>query len=287
MKLVRSWPRNTAMTLIELLVAVTVGATLVVLLASMIDSGSRWGSTIQTGLTSRHDGKIVLDYLQRDMAGITAAEAKRNTLTIIPEKVAGPNGAEVSSLWIMLLNRPAVISGQGGIKTISYRLVYTDPMTPNGSYPRLALFRTAQSPEPNSENRFLHAEDLHSDFWLKNWGEYTAENGGRDLLDDYLLENIIDFKAKLHYRYLDASGERKMGSVLLDNEVHWTSQGFEGSDIAADETPNLPLSITFTLKVLRAGSTVQIEAGRPLAEVIESESVTVSRTIPILVNDLF
>ena len=274
-------PRSAGITLLELLVAMSVGMILILILAAMTDAASRWSLRIQSDLTGRHDVKVTLDYFERDITTIVSPESGKASLTIAPEQVDGPNGVSVQSAWMMLLSRSAVSSEQGAIRAVSFRLVYADPMTPNGSYPRYALYRTVISPKAGANNSFLDAPDLKAGYWNQKWPQYLAQNSGRDILDDYILEDIVDFSASVQYTYKDSSGARHTVSTEIGQLIHWTDQGITG--VPPEHVPNIPLSITLNLTLLSETGVTQMESGRSdLAEVIRKESVSASRTFPIL-----
>lgn len=266
-------------TLIEMLVALAVAMILVVVVASITSSTLSMNTLIHGRLLAQQDTKVALDFLERDFDALAPAEKSRTTLSIVQETVDGPGGAnEISSFWIMLLSRPVGSSSQGQIRTVSYRLLYIDPMVPGGAHKRLALYRT-ELPKALSGNAtgFLDVADLHTNFWKDYWATLAADNGGKTLLEDYLVENIVDIKVTLNYLAKDGSP----GSVTLPAgaAVSWTSNGFEGASLT---TPNTPVSVTLILTSLRPLGTKLYESGAiKLDTAIQKQGVVLSRTFPI------
>jgi len=60
---------------------------------------------------------------------------------------------------------------------------------------------------------------------VTHWPVYAADNSGRTLLEDYLVENIVDFQIELHY--LDSAGVATNMIVPAGATVNLTSNGFE------------------------------------------------------------
>ena len=271
--------RPAGFTLIEMLVALAVAMLLLVLVASITSSSLSMNTLIHGRLLAQQDTKVALDFLERDFDALTPAEKSRTTLSIVQETVAGPGGpSEVSSFWIMLLSRPVGSSYQGQIRAVSYRLLYIDPMAPGGARKRLTLYRT-ELPKALSGNAtaFLDVADLHTNFWKDYWAIHAADNGGKTLLDDCLVENIVDIKIALNY--LTAAGIPASVTLTAGAAVNWTSNGFEGASLA---TPNTPVSITLILTSLRPMGTKLYESGAmTLAAAIQQQGVVLSRTFPI------
>jgi hypothetical protein len=183
----------------------------------------------------------------------------------------------------MLLSRPVGSSYQGQIRAVSYRLLYIDPMAPGGARKRLTLYRT-ELPKALSGNAtaFLDVADLHTNFWKDYWAIHAADNGGKTLLDDCLVENIVDIKIALNY--LTAAGIPASVTLPAGAAVNWTSNGFEGASLA---TPNTPVSITLILTSLRPMGTKLYESGAmTLAAAIQQQGVVLSRTFPIYPSQL-
>lgn len=266
-------------TLIEMLVALAVAMLLLVLVASITSSSLSMNTLIHGRLLAQQDTKVALDFLERDFDALSPAETSRTTLSIVQESVDGPGGAkEISSFWIMLLSRPVGSSYPGQIRAVSYRLLYTDPMVPGGAHKRLALYRT-ELPKALSGNAtaFLDVADLHTNFWKDYWAILAADNSGKTLLEDYLVENIVDIKATLNY--LTAAGSPASATIPAGAAVSWTSNGFEGASLT---TPNTPVSITLTITSLRPLGTKLYESGAmTLATAIQQQGVVLSRTFPI------
>jgi type II secretory pathway component PulJ len=276
--------RPDGFTLIEMLVALAVAMLLLVLVASITSSSLSMNTLIHGRLLAQQDTKVALDFLERDFDSLAPAEKSRATLSIVQETVAGPGGpSEVSSFWIMLLSRPVGSSYQGQIRAVSYRLLYIDPMAPGGARKRLTLYRT-ELPKALSGNAtaFLDVADLHTNFWKDYWAIHAADNGGKTLLDDYLVENIVDIKVALNY--LTAAGTPASVTLPAGAAVNWTSNGFEGASLA---TPNTPVSITLILTSLRPMGTKLYESGAmTLSNAIQQQGVVLSRTFPIYPSQL-
>ncbi|MCX6972287.1 MAG: prepilin-type N-terminal cleavage/methylation domain-containing protein [Verrucomicrobia bacterium] len=272
-------PCPAGFTLIEMLVALAVAMLLLVLIASITSSSLSLNTLIHGRLLAQQDTKVALDFLERDLDALAPAEKGRTTLTLAHEVVAGPGGAnEISSFWIMLLSRPTSSSYPGQIRAVSYRLLLLDPMVPGGSNKRLALYRT-ELPRTLSGNAtaFLDVADLHAGFWKDYWATHAADNGGKTLLDDYLVENIVDTKVTLNY--LAPDGTLTSLGLLAGAAVSWTSNGFDGALLA---TPNTPVSITLTLTSLRPAGVKLYESGAmTLDTAIRQQGVSLSRTFPI------
>lgn len=266
--------KTSGVSLVELLVAMTVGVLLVSMVTLVIGNGTRLTSKIQSDVQLRRDSKVALDYLEQDFNTIAVPEFGSSSIAVFPETVAGPNGVGINSLWLMFLSRPASTSNSKGIKTVSYRLVYNDPMTPGGDSKRLVVYRSVIAPQSGSDNRFLTTTDLHSDFWEPRWPEYQAEKSGQTLLEDYLMEGVVDIQATLNYTYEEA-GELKLGSTKITAPVSWVSEGFAGDP--AIPTPNSPVSITLAITTL---SVEFYESGLNLEDLVNRKGVVVSRTIP-------
>lgn len=272
-------PYPAGFSLIEMLVALAVAMLLLVLVASITSSSLSLNTLIHGRLLAQQDTKVAMDFLERDFDALAPAEQGRTTLTLAHEMVSGPRGAnEVSSFWIMLLSRPASGSYPGQIRAISYRLLLLDPMVPGGSKKRLTLYRT-ELPKTLSGNNtaFLDVADMHTGFWKDYWAIHAADNGGKTLLDDYLVENIVDIKVTLNYVAPDGTPASR--ALAAGAAVSWTSNGFEGSVMA---TPNTPVSITLTLTSLRPAGVKLYESGAvTLPTAIEKQGVVLSRTFPI------
>ena len=265
-------------TLVEMLVALAVTMLLVVVVASITSSSLNLNTLIHGRLSTQQDAKVALEFFGRDFDALAPAEQARTTMTVVQEQVAGPNGSSLFSFWIMLLSRPIDSSYQGQIRAVSYRLLYIDPMVPTGANKRLALYRT-ELPKTLSGNAtaFLDVPDLYADFWKNYWATYAADNGGKTLLNDFLVENIVDIKVVLNY--LSPAGIPLSASLPANATVSWTSNGFEGASIA---TPNTPVSITLILTTLRPVGAKLYESGAmQIATAIQSQSVVLSRTFPI------
>jgi prepilin-type N-terminal cleavage/methylation domain-containing protein len=266
-------------TLIEMLVALAVAMLLLVAVASITSSTLSMNSLIHGRLLAQQDAKVALDFLERDIDALAPAEKSRTTLSIVQETVGGPSGAnEISSFWIMLLSRPVGSSNQGQITTISYRLLYTDPMVPGGSHKRIAFYRKELTKAPpGNAAAFLDVADLHKNFWKDYWATLAADNGGKTFLEDYLVENIVDIKVTLNY--LDGNGSPASMTLPAGAAVSWTSNGFEGSSFTM---PNTPVSITLILTSLRPVGAKLYESGAvTLAAAIQQQGVVLSRTFPI------
>lgn len=268
-------------TLLELLVALAVGMLLLVVVASITSSTLNMNTLIHGRLFAQQDAKVALDFLERDIDALTPAEKSRTTLTIVQEPVGGAN--EISSFWIMLLSRPVGGSNQGQISTVSYRLLYTDPMVPGGSNKRLALYRSELTKTlSGNATPFLDVADLHTNFWKDYWATLAADDGGKTLLEDFLVENIVDIKVTLNY--LDGNGSPASMTLPAGASVSWTSNGFEGSSFTI---PNTPLSITIILTSLRPVGAKLYESGAmTLAKAIQQQGVVLSRTFPIYPNQI-
>ena len=266
-------------TLVEMLVALAVAMLLLVVVASITSSTLSMNSLIHGRLLAQQDAKVALDFFERDIDALAPAEMSRTTLSIVQETLDGPGGAnEISSFWIMLLSRPVGSSNQGQITTVSYRLLHTDPMVPGGARKRFALYR-AKLPKAlsGSATAFLDVADLHTNFWKDYWATHAADNGGKTLLEDYLVENIVDIKVKLNY--LDGNGSPASVTLPAGAAVSWTSNGFEGASLP---TPNTPVSITLILTSLRPVGAKLYESGAmTLATAIQQQGVVLSRTFPI------
>ena len=261
-----------------MLVALAVTMLLVVVVASITSSSLNLNTLIHGRLSTQQDAKVALEFFGRDFDALAPAEQARTTMTVVQEQVAGPNGSSLFSFWIMLLSRPIDSSYQGQIRAVSYRLLYIDPMVPTGANKRLALYRT-ELPKTLSGNAtaFLDVPDLYADFWKNYWATYAADNGGKTLLNDFLVENIVDIKVVLNY--LSPAGIPLSASLPANATVSWTSNGFEGASIA---TPNTPVSITLILTTLRPVGAKLYESGAmQIATAIQSQSVVLSRTFPI------
>lgn len=268
----------TGFTLVEMLVALAVSMILIILLASLTTATLNFNGRVHGQLSAWQDEKVALDFFKRDFDALTQAEQGRATLSIIHETVDGPNGSSLSSFWIMLLSRPASSSLQGGIRTVSYRLLCTDPMAPGGPDKRPALYRTQMARTLSGDTKaFLDLPDLHAGFWKNYWETYSKDNGGKTLLDDYLVDAIVDIKVVLNY--LTASGQPASLTLPPGAAVNWTSQGFEGASII---TPNQPVSIALILTSLRPRGVSLFAAGTlPLAKAIQMHGMVSSRTFPI------
>jgi type II secretory pathway pseudopilin PulG len=266
-------------TLLEMLVALAVGMLLLVLVASITSSSLGINTLIHGRLLAQQDTKVALDFLQRDFDALVPAEKSRTTLSIVQETVDGPGGAnQIPSFWIMLLSRPVGGSNQGQIKTVSYRLLYTDPMVPGGAQKCLALYRT-ELPRALSGTTtgFLDVADLHSNFWGDYWTTLAADNGGKTLLEDYLVENIVDIRVTLNY--IAPDGLPASVTLPAGASVSWTSNGFEGASLA---TPNTPVSITLILTALRPMGAKLYESGAlTLSKAKDQQRIVLSRTFPI------
>jgi len=266
-------------TLIEMLVALAVAMLLLVLVATITSSSLSLNTLVHGRLLAQQDAKAALDFLERDFDALAPAEKGRTTLTIMHETVDGPGGTnEISSFWITLLSRPVSSSYQNQIRTVSYRLLYLDPMVPGGSNKRLTLYRT-ELPKTLSGNAtaFLDVADLHADFWKDYWATHAADNGGKTLLNDYLVENIVDIQVTLNY--LAADGAPASLTLPAGAAVRWTSNGFEGTSLT---TANTPVSITLVLTSLRPAGVKLYESGAmTLATAIRQQGVVLSRTFPI------
>ena len=103
MKLKNNNRSNSAATLLELMVSISIGMFLVLIVASMTSSASIWSTGINAGLTTRRDGKVVLDYFERDLNSVIAVSRGRSSFALVPETVEGQGGVSASSVWIMLL----------------------------------------------------------------------------------------------------------------------------------------------------------------------------------------
>ncbi len=272
-------PCPAGFTLIEMLVALAVAMLLLVLLASVTSSSLSMNSVIHGRLLAQQDAKVALDFFERDFDALAPAEQSRTTLSLVHEMVAGPGGAkEISTFWIMLLSRPTSSSYPGQIRAVSYRLLLLDPMVPGGSNKRLALYRT-ELPRTLSGNAtaFLDVADLHAGFWKDYWAIHEADNGGKTLLEDYLVENIVDIKVALNY--LAADGAPASVTLPAGATASWTSNGFEVTSIP---TPNTPVSITLILTSLRPVGIKLYESGAmTLPTAIEKQGVVLSRTFPV------
>ncbi|MEO0414425.1 MAG: hypothetical protein AAF226_05680 [Verrucomicrobiota bacterium] len=228
---------------------------------------------------------MALDYFERDLITIPPPLFGKSSLTIVPDKVKGANGLEIDSIWLMFLNRTPSRGSKGSIQTTSYRLVFTDPMTPKGPAPRLAIYRSSILPESGKTNNFLRSTDLHEEFWEPQWDLYQDQNGGRALLDGYLVEGVVDFKAVLNYTYQETDdsglqGETQLGSTEILEPVIWTTQGFVADDIP---TPNSPVSITISITTLNSADAKRINSNpQDFERVVNSNGLTISRTIPFI-----
>ena len=267
-----------AFTLVEMLVALAVALLLLVVLLSITMHSSSWSASIQGRASARHDARVALDYLERDFSSLVPADLTQTTLTIVPETVSGPNASAVSSFWIMLLGRPLDTSIQGATKAVSYRLLYTDPMTPNGGHNQLVLYRTVVTGAAAS-GAFNQA-DLFSGYWKNYWPTCAGLNSGKTILDDYLLKNVVDIKVSV---CCNKSGA--LANPSLSSTLNWTASGFSASNLT---TPNTPLSISVTLTVLTShGATLHESGALSLADAILKEGVVVNRTFPIVANQGF
>lgn len=270
--------RLAGFTLVELLVALAVTLIILAILASVTSSSLNFNRHLHDQLSAKQDGKVALDFFKRDFDALTPAERTRTTLSIVQETVPGPHGSNLSSFWIMLLSRPVNSSLQGEIRAVSYRLLYKDPIVPDGPNKRLVIYRTQLAKTVAGDTKaFLDLPDLHAGFWKDYWETYSADGAGRTLLDDYLVEGIVDIKVVLNFRTKD--GEPSSQTLPDGAVVNWTSLGFEGSSLT---TPNIPVSITLILTSLRPEGARLFESGSlPLARAIERHGMVSSRTFPI------
>jgi hypothetical protein len=274
----KSLRHHRAFTLVEMILALAVAMLLLVVLLSITMNASSWMTTIQGRASAIHDAQVALDYLERDFVSLIPTDLAQSTLAIVPETVSGPNASAISSFWIMMLCRPVDTSIQGATKVVSYRLIYSDPMTPNGVRKQLVLYRTIVT--GTTASTAFNQADLYSGYWKNYWPTYASLNSGKAILDDYLLKNVVDIKVSAC-----CSNNGSLATLSLNSTLNWTASGFSASNIT---TPNIPLSISVTLTVLTSqGVRLQESGALSLADIIAKEGVVVNRTFPIMANQVF
>ena len=160
-------------------------------------------------------------------------------------------------------------------------------MKPGGTNPRMVLYRSELTPSATT-NGFLGVATSTKTSG-KNTGRPIEDlDGGRGLLDDYLIENLVDIKVTLNY--LDASGVPVSVNPTGATTVNWTRSGFVGFVMLKGETtptpivtPNTPVSITVILTSLRPkGATLYESGAMKRDDAIQREGVVLSRTFPIV-----
>lgn len=281
---------NAGFTLVELLTSMAVSALILGLLAITLGAAYNWSDSLQKNTGTRYDLKVALDYFNRDFSTIGVTELGRSTFTVVPETVSDEDGNTAQSVWIQMLCRPASLTDSGSIRTVSYRLVNTDPLTPQGDIPRFALYRSEVTPSFGEENVFLSSENnLHDDFWNERWPVYSNEDSGRILLDDFLAENVVKVELWLNYFEADAPDvlKRTLVNDLDANEpVNLTPEGW--LDPAGTlVSPNIPVSITLSLTSVSKSALVLMDDGvasRDWDQFLLENGVSLSRTFPFSIR---
>lgn len=284
--------------LVEMLVALAVSLVLLTLVASVVSNSASVTLTIHNRLAAYHDANMAFDYLAQDFGSLVPSSLTQNTLSIVPDQVAGSTGGTASSMWIVLLGRPAsarqsnnVYLNQGVMSAISYRVAYQDPISPTDPAPSksFALYRSVVTTTPSN---FLNQTpgttwDLYANFWMNYWGTYSA--GGNTPLDDYLLGDVVGIQVNLNYSYIPAPTDATPtpGATLISvpvtsgtGEVALTPSGFTGNITSSGA--NIPLSVNITMTLLRAhGATLYQKGAWSLQKAILQDGIVISRNIPI------
>lgn len=174
-------------TLVELLVAMSVGALVLVAMAQVISQSLTLTKRANTTLLAGNAASAAIDLLAADLDSLAVTSGSH---TVLQADKGAVGSALPDVARLMMLTLPGSDNGapsdRGQVRAVSYRLLFQDPITPGGSRPVYGIYRTMIAPQQTFD-AFIGVEDLGDAF-----------DAVPTTLDDYLVGNVVDFQVRLY-----------------------------------------------------------------------------------------
>jgi type II secretory pathway pseudopilin PulG len=252
--------------LVELLVAMAVGALVIVMLLSVLSGTMSLSRKTNETLLGANAAAAALDLIGSDLESL-AVTGKTNFeyLRLINEEVTNDAGHTISAAKVILLTISANDVGSsaseaGQVRAVVYRLGYQDVVNPSGTNKIYGLYRSLETNAATNFADYIGQSDLSG----------TALFTDAPLLDDFLAGNIVDLRVRFYPA--GASIPLNTNAVIRIGGGAVTVGGTVTNAATAE------VSLTY---LEEAGAQLLKNGTRNLDEVKKSHGYTLSRKVPI------
>ncbi len=245
--------RKRAFSLIELITASAISIILIGAVLGITQTILDNFQQMRGGVLREGDAGVALDMMINDLeALVIQKDPGKESLQVMEDPKNADEGTAADGYrpWLVLLTR-AVDSDPddddyiGTVRTVSYRLIYKDPLgagtgTPTPIY---ALYRTVANSE-DTFNEALGVDDLMTEFWT------NASSNAPDTTDvrNYLVGNVVRFEIRFQ-RADDGKWTTSDEPVRIGATGAYVDSGGDGFD-AADRVKGGFLAAEVDLVVL-------------------------------------
>lgn len=233
-------------TLVEMLVAATVGVLLLVLTIGIVSQSMNATRRANNTLMAANSAAAAIDILASDMDSLVTTRQPFEFLQAFSGNLTGLGSVSQLSLLSLPGDENSQSADHGQTRAIRYQVLHQDPINDGGNKKTFGLYRTVMSSNATFAD-FLGQPDL-----------VQAFSGAPPSLDDFLVGNVLDFQVRFYTANATLAANESSGVV---QPVRLSGNGTLVNGSAYSGAPLVWAEVTLVVLKDVESSAARLEAG--------------------------